>query len=75
MQLLLYDLRKEQRKLTQKDMADYLGISTKAYRDKEKGKQEFTQDEMFKLSKLFNKPMDKIFLPREFRYGTNDIVT
>lgn len=74
MQLLLYDLRKEQTGLTQKDMAKYLGISTKSYRDKEKGKQEFTQDEMFKLSNFFNKPIDKIFLPRKFQSGTNDLV-
>ena len=72
MQLLLYDLRKEQNKLTQEDMAKYLGISTKSYRDKEKGKQEFTQDEMFKLAKFFNKPIDKIFLPRKFQIGTEN---
>lgn len=64
MQLLLYDLKKNKNKLTQKDIAQYLGISTKSYRDKEKGKQEFTQDEMFKLSNFFKKPIDKIFLPR-----------
>ena len=75
MQLLLYDLRKNQNKLTQKDIAQYLGISTKSYRDKEKGKQEFTQDEMFKLSIFFKKPIDKIFLPREFQFGTDELKT
>ncbi|WP_323848332.1 MULTISPECIES: hypothetical protein [unclassified Lactobacillus] len=36
MQLLLYGLKKNKNKLTQKDIAQYLGISTKSYRDKEK---------------------------------------
>lgn len=70
MQLLLYNLRKEQKKATQKDVAKYLGISVNSYRDKEKGKREFTQDEMFKLSKYFDLPIDDIFLPREYQFGT-----
>lgn len=31
---------------------------------------EFTQDEMFKLSKYFGKPMTEIFLPRDYQIGT-----
>ena len=51
-------------------MADYLNISVKAYRDKENGKNQFTQDEMFAISKLFDLNIDTIFLPRKFRIGT-----
>lgn len=70
MQLRLYDLRKNYKHMTQKQVADYLGISTKAYRDKEKGIHPFNQDEMFALSKLFDLSIDTIFLPREFHSGT-----
>ena len=70
MQYKLYDLRKHVKNMTQKEMADYLHISTKSYRDKENGKQQFTQDEMFAISQLFDLDMDTIFLPREFQIGT-----
>lgn len=64
MQILLYELRKEAN-LTQSDLADKLGISDTAYRQKEKGQRPFTQDEMFFLGKFFNKPIQEIFLPRK----------
>lgn len=70
MQYKLYDLRKHENHLTQQQMADYLHISAKAYRDKENGKNQFTQDEMFAISKLFNLSIDTIFLPRKFQIGT-----
>lgn len=70
MQLVLYDLRKNKKKMTQAEIADYLGISTKTYRSKELGNSEFTMDEMFKIAKLFNMRIDDIFLPREYRIGT-----
>ena len=60
MQSRLYDLRKHVKGMTQQQMADYLNISVKAYRDKENGKNQFTQD--------LN--IDTIFLPRKFRIGT-----
>lgn len=69
MQIRLYQLRKEVANLTQQDMADYLGIAIQTYREKEKGRNEFTQDEMFALSELFGKKMDDIFLPRKHRNG------
>ena len=56
--------------MTQAEIADYLGISTKTYRSKELGNSEFTMDEMFKIAKLFNMRIDDIFLPREYRIGT-----
>lgn len=64
MQALLYQLRKEAG-MTQKDLAEKLGISDVAYRQKEKGQRPFSQDEMFFLSRFFNKPIQEIFLPRK----------
>ena len=72
MQLVLYDLRKNKKKMTQAEIADYLGISTKTYRNKELGNSEFTMDEMFKIAKLFNMRIDDIFLPREYHIGTKE---
>lgn len=65
MQIVLYDLRKNKYHKTQKDMADYLGISTLTYRDKEKGKKPFNQDEMFQIALWFDLRVDEIFLPRK----------
>ena len=73
MQLILYDLRKNQKKLTQEQMANYLGITTKTYRSKELGNTEFTLDEMFEIAKIFNKKVDDIFLPRKYHNGTKKI--
>ena len=73
MQLVLYDLRKNRKKMTQEQMAKYLDITTKTYRSKELGNTEFTLDEMFKIAKLFNKKVDDIFLPREYQNGTKTL--
>lgn len=54
---------------SKKFVADYLGISPKQYSAKENGEYPFNSDEMFKLSRLFNKRMDEIFLPRGHRFG------
>ena len=70
MQLVLYDLRKNQKKMTQEQMANYLGITPKTYRSKELGNTEFTLDETFEIAKLFNKKVDDIFLPRKYHTGT-----
>jgi len=64
LQIFLYQLRKE-KGLTQKGIADKLGISSVSYRNKEQSKNAFTQDEMFILSKFFRKSMHEIFLPRK----------
>lgn len=69
MQKELYDLRKNENKMSQQDLADYLGISVQAYRDKEKGKRAFTQDEMFAIAELFKRKIDEIFLPRKHQNG------
>lgn len=69
MQKELYDLRKNENKMSQQDLADYLGISVQAYRDKEKGKRAFTQDEMFAIAELFKRKIDEIFLPIKHQNG------
>lgn len=61
----LIRIRKEL-KLSQKDVAKILGISTDAYGMKERGEVQFKQDEMFILSRYFGLPMEVIFLPRDF---------
>lgn len=71
MQLTLYDIRKNKLGWTQKQFASAIGISVKAYRDKEKGKYPFDQDEMFLISKIVGEPMDKIFSPRSHQNGAN----
>lgn len=73
MQSILLMLRKEQKKATQQEVANYLGISVATYRAKELGRREFTQDEMFALSKYFERPIDQIFLPRNYQNGTKRI--
>lgn len=65
-------LHKNQKHLTQKELAAMLGISTKSYRDKELGHQQFTQDEMFKISDIFNAKLEDIFLPRKYQNGTRN---
>jgi len=73
MQLILYNLRKSEKGMSQQDMADLLGISTKSYGMKERGQREFTQDEMFAISEYFDKPMGEIFLPRTYHIGTLNV--
>ena len=69
MQKVLWDLRKNERRLTQQEVADYLGITVQSYRAKEKGIAQFTQDEMFALASFFHRDLDSIFLPRKHRNG------
>lgn len=52
-----------------KFVADYLGISAKQYRAKEKGEYAFDSDEMFLLADLFNEEISDIFLPRSNQNG------
>ena len=63
MQNKLYALRKDNG-ITQEEMANKLGISRVSYGKKERGSSEFTQDEMFEISKIFNRTINDIFLPR-----------
>lgn len=63
MQIKLIGLRKEL-KISQKEMANLLGISQKTYCQKENGKTEFLLSEMFIISEYFKMPVECIFLPR-----------
>lgn len=62
MQWNLIRLRKEAG-LTQDDLAEKIGISVSAYRNKERGIHQFAADEMFKIRAIFGVPVDDIFLP------------
>lgn len=62
-------LLKEQKNLTNKEMAEMLGITPIQYRKKEKGEVQFKLNEMVKLSEYFGKTMDEIFLPSKHQDG------
>jgi putative transcriptional regulator len=62
-------LLKEQKNLTNKEMAEMLGITPIQYRKKEKGEVQFKLNEMVKLSEYFGKTMDEIFLPSKHQNG------
>ncbi|HGK1753356.1 TPA: helix-turn-helix transcriptional regulator [Streptococcus pneumoniae] len=60
MQIYLYQLRKE-KGISQKELAQKLGISETAYRQKEKGRSSFKSDEMFIIADIFGKDIGEIF--------------
>lgn len=62
-------LLKEQKNLTNKEMAEMLGITPIQYRKKEKSEVQFKLNEMVKLSEYFGKTMDEIFLPSKHQNG------
>lgn len=64
MQWNLIILRKEQG-LTQKEMAEIIGISEDGYRKKETGKTQFKQNEMFFIANYFNRAIEDIFTPNK----------
>lgn len=68
MQSKLLLLRKDN-KVTQTDLANVLGITTKQYGVKELGKAKFNGDEMFKIAEYFNMKVDDIFLPTTHQNG------
>nr|DAG95434.1 MAG TPA: helix-turn-helix domain protein [Crassvirales sp.] len=65
-------LLKEQNKMTNKKMAEILGITPNQYRKKEKGEVQFKLNEMVNLSEYFGKTMDEIFLPSKHQNGANN---
>lgn len=65
MQKKLFLERKIERKMTQKQMADLLGISVMTYKRKESGEYPFNSDEMFKIAELFNVKIDELFEDRK----------
>ena len=60
MQIYLYQLRKE-KGITQKELAQKIGISETAYRQKEKGQRAFKSDEMFIIADILEKDIGDIF--------------
>lgn len=62
-------LLKEERNLTNKEMAELLGITPVQYRKKERGEAQFKLNEMLKISEYFGKTMDDIFLPSKHQNG------
>ncbi len=49
--------------LTQKDMADMLGITWRTYSNKERGITQFKLGEMLAIAKILNKTLDELFSP------------
>ena len=68
MQEKLFVLRVSNR-ITQKQMAKEIGISTKQYSFKEKGISKFNVDEMFKIADYFNLSLEDIFVPSTHQFG------
>ena len=56
--------------VTIRSLASKIGISEKQLGNKLRGSAEFKSSEMFKISKLFNKSIDDIFLPSMYENGT-----
>lgn len=56
--------------LSQHWLADFLDITDKQVGKKINGEAPFKSDEMFKISKYFDKPIEEIFLPRMYENGT-----
>lgn len=52
--------------LSQKDMADLIGVDLRTYINKETGQSQFKANEMFMIAQKFKKPIDEIFLPTNF---------
>lgn len=52
--------------ITQKEMAELIGIDLRTYINKEKGVSQFKANEMFAISRKFQRPIDEIFLPTNF---------
>lgn len=51
-------------RITQKEMADKLGIASPTYTNKENGKFEFTLLEAYKICQIFGCKFEDIFLPK-----------
>lgn len=52
--------------LSQKDMAELIGVDLRTYINKETGQSQFKANEMFTIARKFQKPIDDIFLPTNF---------
>lgn len=57
--------------ITNKELASEIGISEKQIGLKLKGETDFKSSEMFKISEIFQKNINEIFLPPMYDNGTN----
>ena len=58
--------------ITNKFLAEKIGITEKQFGLKLRGKSDFKSTEMFKISEILKKPINEIFLPSMYENGTND---
>lgn len=66
-------LLRKRRGYSQKYLADVLNLSLTQYGLKERGVYEFTSDEMFKMSEVFERKIEDIFLPRGHQKGDGEM--
>lgn len=52
--------------ISQKEMADIIGVDLRTYQNKEAGLSQFKANEMFAIAQKFQLPIDQIFLPTNF---------
>lgn len=52
--------------ITQKEMAERIGVDVRTYINKEHGVTQFKADEMFAIAKILGKDISEIFLPSDF---------
>ncbi|AVI47116.1 helix-turn-helix transcriptional regulator [Bacillus licheniformis] len=65
MQTKLASLRRY-KNLSQKYMADLIGVEAETYSNKERGITQFKSSEMFIIAQEFGMRIDEIFLPPDF---------
>lgn len=52
--------------ITQKEMAEHIGVDIRTYINKEHGITQFKADEMFTIARVLGKDISEIFLPTDF---------
>lgn len=62
----------KEKNITNKELASKLGISEKQLGLKLKGTTDFKSSEMFKISKIFHRNIDEIFLPSMYEKRTSN---
>lgn len=60
----------KEKNITNRELASKIGISEKQLGLKLKGETDFKSSEMFKISKIFHRNIDEIFLPSMYENGT-----
>lgn len=65
-------LIRKKNNIKQQELADLLGISLNQYSQKEKGKYNFTCDEMFLIADYFKMAIEDIFIPLKHQNGVID---